>query len=725
MRFTPNAALMLAAALLMAVVLTSATSPDRWIQGSKEDYLKGQADGTSIADDGSIRLSPSVEQVYTSSTPSLWSLVRNPAGEVFAAGGSDGVILDQRGNIYHSGDTSEIYAIAWGPDSRLYFASSPGGSIYRLTGTSNMEEFFTPRPTPLNSEAQAPPERYIWDIVFDSRGDLYAATGLEGRIYRVNPQGNGAIAFDSDEAHITCLAMGPDDTLYFGSDPGGQVFRMDSEGDVFVLFDSDYKEISDISVAADGSIYFAAVAEAALEIEEDNGEDDSSPLLSRTSSTTNASVENGDNGEAISALFHIDAEGTVERVWSSGSEIIHALGKSNEENGTIAGTGPGGSIYHVDSSGRSLLLHSFRDRQVTALLNAGSKIYAATSNMGELYTLSTTYSPSGTFTSQVKDAGAISSFGVIKYTGTGDISLKTRTGNTQTPDNTWSKWSAPSSGNGSLVVTSPSARYLQWRAELSTIDPATSPSLTSVSIYFIQNNLRPIVKSLTVLPAGVTFKPGIDDPEGREIPAEIISELEDLGISAAPMSGRGKAIYRTPVRSITWKADDANGDQLRYNVLIRALGEQTWSPIARNVEENYFSFDTRRFDSGDYLIRVVAEDSLSNAAGRAKSGHLDSRPFVIDNEPPKIENLIASAEGNPIRFGFSAADGVSSIRAARYKVNDGEWRYLLPEDGISDEQQERFDAAIEEMSSGTYLLSVQVIDEVYNTGAASSIIRVN
>jgi hypothetical protein len=56
-----------------------------------------------------------------------------------------------------------------------------------------------------------------------------------------------------------------------------------------------------------------------------------------------------------------------------------------------------------------------------------------------------TLATSGTYESNVKDTDSVSSWGKVSWkSGTGDsIEVSTRTGNTGTPDKTWSDWQLP------------------------------------------------------------------------------------------------------------------------------------------------------------------------------------------------------------------------------------------------------------------------------------------
>jgi predicted membrane GTPase involved in stress response len=44
-------------------------------------------------------------------------------------------------------------------------------------------------------------------MAFDSHGDLFVATGDQGEIHRVTPDGKGKVFFKTDEAHVRSMAL--------------------------------------------------------------------------------------------------------------------------------------------------------------------------------------------------------------------------------------------------------------------------------------------------------------------------------------------------------------------------------------------------------------------------------------------------------------------------------------------------------------------------------------
>ena len=94
------------------------------------------------------------------------------------------------------------------------------------------------------------------------------------------------------------------------------------------------------------------------------------------------------------------------------------------------------------------------------------------------------YPASGTFLSRIHDAGAAADWGSLDYTATTPagtaVGLEVRTGDTATPDGSWSAFTAVADG-ADIAGTS---RYLQYRAALSSSDPAVSPTLADVTITY-------------------------------------------------------------------------------------------------------------------------------------------------------------------------------------------------------------------------------------------------
>jgi hypothetical protein len=94
---------------------------------------------------------------------------------------------------------------------------------------------------------------------------------------------------------------------------------------------------------------------------------------------------------------------------------------------------------------------------------------------------------SGTFQSRVLDAhnpsatwGALATSPLVQPAGT-NVVIETRSGQTAAPDASWSAYHPLGTGG---AIQSPSARYIQYRAKLTTTNELATPSLDSVQIAY-------------------------------------------------------------------------------------------------------------------------------------------------------------------------------------------------------------------------------------------------
>ena len=115
------------------------------------------------------------------------------------------------------------------------------------------------------------------------------------------------------------------------------------------------------------------------------------------------------------------------------------------------------------------------------------------------------YPGSGTFDSRVFDAGVgqTADWGALNWnsatpSGTG-IAISVRTGNAPSPDRTWSAFTPIKANGGDIPGNS---RYVQYRAELTSSDPAQTPTLNEVSIGYVlgQDNTAPTITGRTPSP---------------------------------------------------------------------------------------------------------------------------------------------------------------------------------------------------------------------------------
>ena len=124
------------------------------------------------------------------------------------------------------------------------------------------------------------------------------------------------------------------------------------------------------------------------------------------------------------------------------------------------------------------------------------------------------FATSGTYESSIKDVGdSRAVWGTLNSmvdtpAGTAVV-LQTRSGNTAIPDASWSDYRPLGAGG---AITSPSARYIQYRALLSTADDRVTPSLDRVDLIYDVDRSGPNIEPRGVRLRGATAKVSFRTP---------------------------------------------------------------------------------------------------------------------------------------------------------------------------------------------------------------------
>jgi len=134
-------------------------------------------------------------------------------------------------------------------------------------------------------------------------------------------------------------------------------------------------------------------------------------------------------------------------VWELREDTPYDLAFEGNGNLLVA-TGNKGKIYRLAGEPyQPTLVVRANVQQVTAILpeRDGRMLYA-TANPGKVLRLSASRADRGIYTSDVRDAQTVAAWGTIRWraqipAGT-RVDISTRSGNTRTPDETWSDWAA-------------------------------------------------------------------------------------------------------------------------------------------------------------------------------------------------------------------------------------------------------------------------------------------
>jgi hypothetical protein len=147
--------------------------------------------------------------------------------------------------------------------------------------------------------------------------------------------------------------------------------------------------------------------------------------------------------------------------------------------------------------------------------------------------------------------------------------------------------------------------------------------------------------------------------------------------------------------------------------------------LKADLDDNFFTIESDGLPDGSYILRVVANDMLSNPVGTALTGEMEGRPFIVDNTPPvvKLRELGRELSGTA-QIGIEASDATSTLVDAQIAVDAGEWRPLFPNDGILDSKSESFTFTTPKLAAGEHVVSFRVYDQTDNVGSAKVVVTI-
>lgn len=665
-----------------------ASGPVFWTLATSGELLKGTSNGVFVGIDGAITAGPQTTARMTTTPAQVWSLAAAPDGTLWAGTGGDGRLVRLRAGqpeeTVYTAEEKNIFAIAVS-GTRVYFATGPEGRVYVVEGTTAARVFFDPS------------EKYIWALAVDTAGRLWVGAGNPAVIYRVDANGTGQPVYKPPAAHVVALARDAQGRMLAGTESPGRLYRFDAADRPFVLLDSGLTEVGAIAVSPSGTIYAAALAKGD-ESSSSSGESASVAIVTTPPPTPGSSTSSSTSSSSSrkSVVYRVDASGTYESFWET-NDVVYDLAAAGEA-GVIAASGPEGRLYRIDRNRQTQLLGGVDAKQITHLAGTiRDEMPAAfsTANPGRVLSIGNAAQSPASYVSPVRDTKGVSTWGLIRWESAGAVSFFTRSGNTDTPDDSWSDWAGPYSHPDGEAIKSPPARFVQWKAVLNPAGSAVAPRVTSVTVAYLPRNLRPVVSSVTTYPPGVVFQKPFSSEDGA------IAGLDDATADARRPPGDpgpnpptpGRRMYQKGLQTIAWKADDADNDHLIYSLQYRREGESVWHDLRTGLTDTIFVWDTTSVPDGRYTVKALASDSPSNPADRALVGERESDPVEIDNTPPTITTEILR-QGGSIRIAVHVHDARSAIQKVECSLGGGPWQLVNPIDGLSDSPDERYEISV-------------------------------
>lgn len=715
-----------------------AVKTERWEINTPQEFMRGKLARLIVTSEGELRLGHASQHIGEFAKE-IWCSTTGQDGTIYFATGSPADVYaigkDGRATKLFQTDSIAVTALALDSRGNLYAATMAEGKIFKIPAGKDAK----------GAEFCKLPAPYVWSLAVDNQDRLFAGTGPDGKIYRIGADGTAEEWFAAEESNILSLALdaggGPNSSgqaLLAGGSDRGLLYRVAEKGKGAVLHEFAEEEVK--SLAVSGEQLFIGVNKqkirrprlparrpSAAEFED---------LTQRLTSPFGAPV--AADGVArpretppearladllSGALFVRNADGRVDRLAHWENESVLDL-KMDRDGAALVAMAGAGRVYRVLNSRRWELLFDFDEQQaLTLALRDGRLAFVGTGNVGSAYTIDAQPASDGQFTSEVRDCRFLTTWGNLSWMGRGAIEISTRTGNTALPDATWSEWTEPL--RGSLgKVTSPRARFIQVRAQLSS---ASDPLLQSLSIHYQIQNQKPEVASIDVgekpKPAPERTRPDTAEKKPDAIDATDTERAERPTAERKPEEFRPKAA--TPIKKIHWRASDKDGDTLVYRLFYQADGEDFWVPVSldKPLKKTEYSWNTESIPDAWYRIKVLASDEESNPAGQALSDEKISHLVKVDNRRPEVLELSYDAPASTLTG--IARDNLSLIRFLEYSVDGGEWKFFAPRDGVFDDRQEPFEVKLDPPAAGPHFIAVRATDEEGNIGVEKVTLKVS
>ena len=195
-------------------------------------------------------------------------------------------------------------------------------------------------PAPASTQLMTGEAAYIWSLVPDGEGGVYAATGSQGKVYRISAGGAFDVAAETLEYELFALARGPRG-IYFSGAPNGTVLCLDGAHARTIV---DLPQTVWSLIASDDGNLYAGSGES--------GE------ITRIEPDGSASV-----------LAKVPDEHAVSLAWWRGK--------------LLCGTDGRGLLVEIDpASGETRVLYDAQEEEIVALLPLGDRLLFAANGAG-------------------------------------------------------------------------------------------------------------------------------------------------------------------------------------------------------------------------------------------------------------------------------------------------------------------------------------------------------
>jgi hypothetical protein len=619
---------------------------------------------------------------------------------------SEGVLtLSRQLKLLAGPGVSNVWALAESTGGVLFAATGDEGKIFRIDADGWKEVY-------------AAKDNQVLSLTAGEEGVVYAGTGPGGRVIRLSAKGDAQAVAEGLDSYVWSLAFDPQEkVLYAGTGPKGKVYRIDAKSRSSVFYTTRQEHILCLAMGPGGNLYAGT---------------DKGGLVYRIAPDGKGFVVfHAHQTEVRSLLFGGETlfAGTSTPVARKGSMFIPP-GKGGAEGiGPPGGGPPSGdnSLYRIAADGSAREV--FRDKMMVLSLARleGDTLLAGTGMQGQLFAInektkekseiarldcSTIHAilrrKNGTIVLATGDPGKLYTL-EAQYADKGtvlsdvlDAKMPTRWGAM-----TW-KGITPTGTTLSIAVRSgnvadPDDTWSAWSAEQA--DSAGAKALAPVARY-LQYRVTLATKDPHVAPS-------LDDFTLRYQTVNQAPEITSLDVpdlDAANLDNPKKL-------KIRWSASDPNDDELTFSLYFKKDGWKDWVLLEEGLERKDYDWDTTGVPAGMYQMKVVASDRKDNSPEDCLSATRISSAVPVAHVPPTVTLKLAGFDGERAVLEATATDPLVRLTEASFAVNGKKWASVFPTDGLFDSKTEHFRFMTDALKAGTHVVVLRVRDAAGNVGS--------
>src|SRR5262245_55607136 len=395
----------LAACAVIAIAATAVAVGTRRFSLDKEaDFKGGDLKGVAVDSGGRVRAGYSLGTLPAPQAQSIWSALPQKDGSILLGTGNEGKLLKVAGGaVTVLAETKALavtsLAFAWG--GAVAMGTLPEGKLMKWERGK------------LSDVVALKGAQHIFALAYDAKQNaLYAATGPEGKLFRMTSDGRAQVHFDAEEAHLMSVAVAPDGTVYAGASDVAKLYKITGPGRATVLYDFGKNEVRAIAVGPKGDVFaIANELKTGFTVPSRPG---------KNADTPTGPSPGGSKAKGKGTLYRFGSDGRPERLYDSDDEHFTSLALGDDGRPYV-GTGVEGRVYSVDDAHRVALVADVDERQVGALVLSGPQQVVLGSDPAVVHPVRGVGGPDAVWTSKVLDAGLRARFGRMNWEASGAI----------------------------------------------------------------------------------------------------------------------------------------------------------------------------------------------------------------------------------------------------------------------------------------------------------------